>query len=1577
MKCIPMIRKIAFIFLAASCTVTLSAQVNMPTSANQSAAASGNTTPFQPSAYPKIPMPMINYIRKYTPRQPYTLVRDVTDAARTVVQVNASTEYLDGLGRSLQTVHQQASPNNMDIVSPSYYDVYGRTPYKFLPYSYGAGTTATTASDGSFKIDPFGEQRSFYGSTYVVDQPAYKNEQFFYAHSQLEASPLNRTLSTYAAGNSWAGSEGGGMDKSVQTLYLVNNGSDNVQIWSIPVGQLAYSNNDVTTNIPTVVGVYGAGTLSKTVTIDESGMVIVQYHDLQGKLVLRKVQSGTIPSDFSGYSGWLCTYYIYDSYESLRFVVQPRAVAQLVNNGNWSLTSDMINELSFRYEYDSRRRISAKKVPGSAWVYSIYDQRDRLVFSQDGNMGQKNQWMTTLYDGLDRATQIGIMTYTGLPSTLQAYVTANTGNYVGSQSTVTGNSEMSTVPFDLIEKIDSPGTTSYTASNSITFLPGFTSDIGANFVAQIVSPAFQSFTNSSSVLDNPIPAGSNFTALRIDNYDDYSATAKSYDPGHNSNLDAGNNSYADPLPSAATVLTKGLLTSSRVRVIEDPGNLALGNWLETTEYYDDKGRIIQAQRDNYDGGVDLVTNLYDFSGKTVCNYSVHNNPNGSVTNLRIKVNNDYDQFGRLIETRQTINDNVTKTRVLVHNSYDALGNLKGKLIGEKADNFGNPLAGQYLENDAYAFNIRGWIKGINWNYPASGATSSQVNINNNKWFGMDLSYDWGFQTNQFNGNMAGMRWMGGGDGKERAYGFGYDAANRLLYGNFNQNFGGAWSQTDPADSKYTINFNMSVGDGQTTSSAYDENGNIRQLQQWGMILNQSSQIDNLQYGYEKSGVSNKLQQVTDNVGTTNNKLGDFTDNNTIGDDYGYDVNGNLVTDKNKYFNGVTGVDLVGGGGIIYNHLNLPWQVNVENSDGSSKGTITFIYDANGTKLEKRVKELATSFNGGKANTVTTSYLGSAVYQNNVLQYYLHPQGRVRPAITSTGQADTSTWRYDYLLQDHLGNTRAVLTDEYQQDTYPVATVEKANLASLKLEENYYNINEADITDMPSLLAFATAANNNYVNNNGNPPYNPNPSSNTSATSGFMYKLNGQTGDKTGLGITLRVMAGDVIDIWAKSYYHVNGTISNQSLIAPAVNAFLTAMAGTSVLAGKTTAAALTGSPVTGTELAPLLANTPTPASSPKAFVNWILFTDQFRPVQSASGTDAVSTSADVVYTHHQNCSGLQMPCNGYLYIYCSNESNQDVYFDNLQVVDTRSPLLEENHYYPFGLTMAGISDKALKTNYAENKYLFQKQELQNKEFSDGSGLEMYEFKYRFDDPQIGRFWSIDPLADSFPHNSTYAFSEDKVTTHVELEGREAEYIFSKTKQDLANIFQAAADGLQRLTGSFSGIAKGSSSTVVASTPVSTTSVGTTLTAEGSPNFSNSMSYVIAHNSNAGSPDPMVKADVKVTTDTKTDIKLGPAGTITNKTSVNTSTGVVTTETGIKGNTIIRGVPVTYSGSAGISTDHQSSFTGQVAAGAGVQGVVQGQYTKKDDKQSVSVGVGGQTTAGKTTFTGMFGIKFSW
>jgi RHS repeat-associated protein len=92
-----------------------------------------------------------------------------------------------------------------------------------------------------------------------------------------------------------------------------------------------------------------------------------------------------------------------------------------------------------------------------------------------------------------------------------------------------------------------------------------------------------------------------------------------------------------------------------------------------------------------------------------------------------------------------------------------------------------------------------------------------------------------------------------------------------------------------------------------------------------------------------------------------------------------------------------------------------------------------------------------------------------------------------------------------------------------------------------------------------------------------------------------------------------------------------------------------------------------------------------------------------------------------------------------------------VFFDNLQVFHNRGPVLEETHYYPFGLVQAGISSKALSFGGAENKYKFNGIE-QNNDFD----LNMYDAFYRNLDPQIGRFWQIDPKLELSINISPYA-----------------------------------------------------------------------------------------------------------------------------------------------------------------------------------------------------------------------------
>ena len=67
------------------------------------------------------------------------------------------------------------------------------------------------------------------------------------------------------------------------------------------------------------------------------------------------------------------------------------------------------------------------------------------------------------------------------------------------------------------------------------------------------------------------------------------------------------------------------------------------------------------------------------------------------------------------------------------------------------------------------------------------------------------------------------------------------------------------------------------------------------------------------------------------------------------------------------------------------------------------------------------------------------------------------------------------------------------------------------------------------------------------------------------------------------------------------------------------------------------------------------------------------------------------------------------------------------------------------------------------------RFGFQGQEMDNELKGDGNSL---NYTFRMHDPRVGRFFAIDPLFRKYPHNSSYAFSENRVVDGVDLEGLE-------------------------------------------------------------------------------------------------------------------------------------------------------------------------------------------------------------
>ncbi|MFY7885135.1 MAG: DUF6443 domain-containing protein, partial [Dolichospermum sp.] len=935
----------------------LCAKLNAQIQPNGVTAPATATAIAQPAAYPA--SAKINYIRTKEATAPIT--SETAFNAAPFDQVKQTTQYFDGLGRPIQTVVKEASPMQggvrRDLVTAQVYDQFGREAYKYLPF-------AATTNNGNFKFDPFVQQASFSATQ-------YPGEQVYYGYTQFEPSPLNRPTKTLAPGNNWAGS-----NRGVSMSYEINGGEE-VALWQIE------GNGN-----PASYDWYQAGELYRTVTTDEHNKQVVEYKDKEGKVILKKVQIEDVVSVGDHY-GWLCTYYVYDDFGLLRLVIQPKLVDWLLNysqiDGTWTLTHSQIFELTFGYTYDNEQRMIIKRVPGAEAVRMVYDQRDRLVLTQDGNMRTNNQWLATEYDNFNRPIKTGLFTTTLTHQQLQTNANASS-NY--------------------------PATNTWGTILTATFYDNY------NFVTPNAFPINGTYTNLIGT----------------------EAISSAYTIAPNA------------MPLTQSTATLGMVTGSWVNV------LGTATKLFSVTIYDTYGRAMQVKSTNISGGTDVVTNQSDFSGKPLVAHSqtqkAGTNP---IINTQV-VKNTYDEAGRLLTTTHKLNNN-TPT-IIAKLTYDALGQLQKKELGQKRDeNTPTNYTATALETLDYTYNIRGWLKGVNKNYLNNGNQFSQ-----DRWFGFELSYDFGFTNGGlFNGNIAGMIWRNRGSDKQRAYGFAYDNANRLLKGDFTEQQpatnAASYGQADG------INYNMKMGDGMNYASAYDANGNILQMQQWGLKLTGSVQIDNLSYTY--LGESNKLKNVIDANNETNTYLGDFrssikymqslggTKSNTA-NDYIYDANGNLTKDLNKDIGNSS------TNGITYNHLNLPQTITVYNTSNAVKGTITYVYDATGNKLRKIVTENASGSNPAK--TTTTTYMHGAVYEevqgaspvepNGGLQFISTSEGRVR--LTAVNNTNNYVAAYDYMLKDHLGNVRTVLTDELKQDIY-LATHETNNQSFE--EQLFLNYNE--------------------------------------------------------------------------------------------------------------------------------------------------------------------------------------------------------------------------------------------------------------------------------------------------------------------------------------------------------------------------------------------------------------------------------------------------------------------------------------------------------------------------------------
>jgi len=116
---------------------------------------------------------------------------------------------------------------------------------------------------------------------------------------------------------------------------------------------------------------------------------------------------------------------------------------------------------------------------------------------------------------------------------------------------------------------------------------------------------------------------------------------------------------------------------------------------------------------------------------------------------------------------------------------------------------------------------------------------------------------------------------------------------------------------------------------------------------------------------------------------------------------------------------------------------------------------------------------------------------------------------------------------------------------------------------------------------------------------------------------------------------------------------------------------------------------------------------------------------------------------------------------GFVEVYVYNGSALPVWYDQFSISSSQAVILQENHYYLFGMQIAGLE---LDLN-SQNRYLYNGKELQ-----DDHNLDWHDYGARKYDAQIGRWNVVDPMADIYQALSPYNYTSNNPIKFIDPNG---------------------------------------------------------------------------------------------------------------------------------------------------------------------------------------------------------------
>lgn len=297
-------------------------------------------------SYGQDPMPGITTSRSYL-REKQMLSEDGLNSIEKV-------SYFDGIGRPVQTVYSGFTPSKDDFVDFTDYNSRGLVWRQWLPIPVSSTNSA------------FVNNLPAKSASIIGDKVAFSKKRY-------ELMSINRLSHISGAGEEFK-------YKTVDVEYGYNNNEE-----------LRCLDYRVSGDKIIQQGFCAQGTLEVERRKDEDYHISYIFKDRMGRVILERLMDRSESYD---------TYYVYNPGGDLSYVLPPAI------DGDLSTTS--LDRYAYRYRYDGLHRLIEKKLPGKDPILYTYDNADRLIFQQDGNLREKGQCLFVLPDAMGREVISGI-----------------------------------------------------------------------------------------------------------------------------------------------------------------------------------------------------------------------------------------------------------------------------------------------------------------------------------------------------------------------------------------------------------------------------------------------------------------------------------------------------------------------------------------------------------------------------------------------------------------------------------------------------------------------------------------------------------------------------------------------------------------------------------------------------------------------------------------------------------------------------------------------------------------------------------------------------------------------------------------------------------------------------------------------------------------------------------------------------------------------------------------------------------------------------------------------------------------